>query len=372
MPMQALAKGDFSGWSFDEKSYSVLAQSNYENGALFHGSAQIDAGPQYNPAIFTGEVSKVKKGQKIKMSLSNIVSTSYADEDDEFFAQITRDVCTEKGVIIPAGSFAHGNIDQLERAKKLRRDGYVDLTFDYIATPDGRKIPINASMTTKTNAVKAVAKHVAKDAGYMLGGGALGGWMALNMLGLPAAVVTNGGTVAGGAGVGAVAGLTVALNQKGKEVLLTPIDEFSVEVHDILELPVMKKEAFVEKEILHEGLNIKISNFKIEKDPFGQPNVLTLSILIDNQTQKSFSVFDMVLVNDLNDIYYPTPFSNTQDWFNRIGAGDRTSTRLSFSVNNPKRKHWLVVYDTRTRNPLVKISLENAKREILNKQANKK
>ena len=169
-----------------------------------------------------------------------------------------------------------------------------------------------------------------------------------------------------------MAGLTVALNQKGKEVLLTPIDEFSVEVHDILELPVMKKEAFVEKEILHEGLNIKISNFKIEKDPFGQPNVLTLSILIDNQTQKSFSVFDMVLVNDLNDIYYPTPFSNTQDWFNRIGAGDRTSTRLSFSVNNPKRKHWLVVYDTRTRNPLVKISLENAKREILNKQANKK
>ena len=179
----SFAENTTERWSFDKKAYSSLADNDSGDRYLFHGSAQLDAGPKYNPEIFTGEEAKIKKGSKLKMSLYNIVSTSYADENDEFFAQITSDVTTDKGVIIPAGSFAHGTIDQLERAKKLRRDGHVNLIFDYIATPDGRKIPINATMTTKANTAKAVAKHVAKDAGYMLGGGAIGGWMALNMLG---------------------------------------------------------------------------------------------------------------------------------------------------------------------------------------------
>lgn len=342
---------------------------NNDSRYIFQGHAEINDKEPLNPDVFTGEFTTVKKGAKLKVSVSSIINTTYAEENDEFFAQITTDVSTEKGVIIPAGSYAHGEIEDLRKARRLGRDGFVDLKFDYIITPDGRKVPIEASMTTKANAVKTAAKHVAKDTGYMLGGGAVGGWMALNMLGLPAAVVTHGGTVAGGAGVGAVVGLTVALSEKGKETIITPGEEIKVQVKSSVELPVMRPEAFTEEEILCNGLTIKIANMKVEKDPFGQPNLVTLSVLIDNQTQKTFSIFDMALMSDLKEIYYPSPFDNTDFWFSRINPGDRTSTRLSFAVNNAKRKHWLVIYDTYTRKPMIKISLNNAKREILKKQA---
>lgn len=344
---------------------------NNDSRYIFQGRAEINEREPLDPNLFTGEITTVEKGSKLKMSVSSVINTTYAEENDEFFAQITGDVSTDKGVIIPAGSYAHGSIEDLRGARRLGRDGFVDMKFDYIVTPDGRKIPIEASMTTKANPVKAVAKHVAKDTGYMLGGGAVGGWVALNMLGLPAAVVSHGGTVAGGAGIGAVAGLTVALSEKGKEVMITPGDEIKVEVKSSVELPVMRPEAFTEEEITCDGLNIKITNMKVEKDPFGQPNLITLSVLIDNQTKKTFSIFDMALVNDLKEIYYPSPFDNTDFWFSRVNSGDRTATRLSFAVNNPKRKHWLVVYDTYTRKPFVKVSLNNAKREITNKAKEK-
>lgn len=338
---------------------------------IFNGGVEINDKEKLNPEIFTGETTTVKKGEKLKMSVSSILNTSYAEEYDEFFAQITNDIATEKGVIIPAGSYAHGSIEDLAKAKKLGRDGFVSLNFDYIMTPDGRKIPIEASMTTKANPVTATAKHVAKDTGYMLGGGAVGGWMALNMLGLPAAIVTHGGTAAAGAGIGAVAGLGIALSQKGKEVLLTPLDEIKVKINSSLELPIMRPEAFTEEEINCDGLEIKIYGIKIEKDPFGQPNIVTLSLLIDNQTKRSFSVFDMALLSDVKDIYYPSPFTNTDFWFGRINPSDRTSTKLSFAVNNPKRKYWLVIYDTASRKPFIKISLDNAKRYINNKKTAK-
>lgn len=337
---------------------------NNDSQYTFQGRAEINEQEKLNPDIFTGEVASVKKGTKLKMSVSSVINASYSEENDEFFAQITNDVSTDKGVIIPAGSFAHGAISNLTKAKKLGRDGFVNMDFDYILTPDGRKVPVDASMTTKVNPVKGTAKNIAKDTGYMVGGGAMGGWMALNMLGLPAAIATHGGTVAGGAGLGAVAGLSVALSQKGHEVLITPQDVINVEIKSSLELPIMRPEAFTEEEIFCDGLNIKITNIKVEKDPFGQPNVVTLSILINNATNKTFSVFDMALLSDLKEIYYPSPFNNTDFWFSRVNPGDKTSTKLSFSVNNPKRKHWLVIYDVRSRKPMVKISLENTKREI--------
>ncbi|MEI8377194.1 MAG: hypothetical protein WCF95_01520 [bacterium] len=344
-----------------------VMMDNYQR-YIFNGGVEINEKEKLNPDIFTGETTTVKKGEKLKMSVSSILNTSYAEEYDEFFAQITNDIATEKGVIIPAGSYAHGSIEDMAKAKKLGRNGFVSLNFDYIMTPDGRKIPIEASMTTKANPIKATAKHVAKDTGYMLGGGALGGWMALNMLGLPAAIVTHGGTAAAGAGVGAIAGLSIALSQTGKEVLLTPLDEIKVKVKSSLELPIMRPEAFTEEEILCEGLDIKIYSIKVEKDPFGQPTILTVSLLIDNQTKKSFSVFDMALLSDIKDVYYPSPFTNTDFWFGKINPGDRTSTKLSFAVNNPKRKYWLVIYDTASRKPFIKVSLNNAKRYIDNKK----
>ena len=55
--------------------------------------------------------------------------------------------------------------------------------------------------------------------------------------------------------------------------------------------------------------------------------------------------------------------------FSKIKPGDRTAGRISFAVDNTKRKHWLVFYDRMERKPVAKISVDNAYKEI---QAKKK
>ena len=40
--------------------------------------------------------------------------------------------------------------------------------FDYLVTPDGRKIPIQGSLSTKENLAKGTIKNVAQHAGVTL------------------------------------------------------------------------------------------------------------------------------------------------------------------------------------------------------------
>lgn len=359
---------------------SVLAKSKPKNENLmqtgsryiFHGHAEINQGAPEHENIFTGETGKVDEGTKIEMTVSNVISSTYNLEGDEFFAEVTKDVESEEGIVIPAGSVAHGKVSGIEDSKRMGRDGHVTLEFDYIVTPDGREIPIEGKMTTKRHPAASVAKVILEDTAYTLGGGLAGGYAALRLLGVGAAVSSNGATLGVGAGLGAVAGAGIALTRKGQEVLLAPGDEIKVKVLGSMELPVISDEAFKEEEKKFDGLEVRIVNYELEKDPFGDPNTITLSLVVVNKTKKTFSSFDMALINDYRSVYYASPFGNTEMWFTRIRPFTRIAGKLSFSVDNPKRKHWLVFYDNRTRKPLAKISVDNAKRDIKRRKKKKR
>ncbi|NLF84371.1 MAG: hypothetical protein GX568_10405, partial [Candidatus Gastranaerophilales bacterium] len=196
-------------------------QENLHN--VIRGTIQYDEGrPDEN--LFTGEIEEVKEGSLLKMTVASVISSGLSYEGDEFFAEIIDDFSIDGGIVIPSGTVAHGIVTQLENSKRLGRDGYIKVKFDYLITPDGRKIPIEASMTTKRHPATATAKVVLEDTAYTVAGGVIGGLLALKFLGLGAAVATKGGTVAGGAGVGATIGLTAALVRKGQEVLIAPGD----------------------------------------------------------------------------------------------------------------------------------------------------
>jgi hypothetical protein len=335
-----------------------------DNDSVFHGSVELNNNKQEQDNLFTGEKANLNKGTIINMTVSNVISSGYNTRGDEFFAEVTNDVETSGGVLIPSGSIAHGKISTIEDSKNLGRDGFVNLEFDYIATPDGREIPIQAKMTTKKSAAASTAKIVATDAAYTVGGGLAGGYMALKFFGLGTAVASHGYTVAGGAGVGALIGTGIALTRKGDSVLLSPGDEMKVKILGSLELPVMSENALKQEEVHFDGLDVNIFNYVLEKDPFGEANTITLGISIVNKTNKTFSSFDMALVNDYKAVYYASPFGDTGLWFTKIPPNGRIAGKISFSVDNPKRKHWLVFYDSRTRKPLSKISVDNAIKAI--------
>lgn len=309
--------------------------------------------------MFTGEVDTLDKKDNIKLTVSHVISGAINEAGDEFFAEITEDVKGEKGVIIPKGSIVHGIIQHIQDPKKLNRDGYMITAFDYLVTPDGRKIPIQGSLSTKENLAKGTIKNVAQHAGVTLVGGALGGLMSINLLGLETAIASHGLTAAGGAAIGGAIGLVSMMNKKGNVESLSPGDEFEIKILGEIDLPVFSEDAFKEDDIYVEGLNVDIYSAKYTKDPFGDDNFITLNLKIDNMSNMDFYPFDIALMDDVKKIYYPSPFSDNDIWFGTIKSGERATGKISFSVTSKKNKHWLIFMDRGTRKPVAKYSIES-------------
>jgi len=321
--------------------------------------------------LFTGKVENLERKDVINMTVSQVLDSSINIEGDEFFAEVTDEVKGDKGVIIPKGTVAHGKITQTADPKRLGRSGWIELDFDYLITPDGREIPIEGKMSTKLHPIAEASKIVAQDVGYTLAGGAVGGFMALNWLGLEAAIASQGYTLAGGAAVGGAIGLGMALIRKGHDVLIAPGDQIRVKINTTVPLPVYREEALKQHEMFYPGLDIHISDIKHETDPFGEVNTITLTVMISNMSDKTFSGLDMALVNDYNSVFRPSIFGDTKLMFKQIRPGDKFAGRVSFAVDNIDRSFWLTFYDRRKGTALTKISIDNAYRNISNKTKKK-
>lgn len=333
----------------------------------FRGHAVQDDERQEQSELFTGKIETLDKHDVIKMTVSQVIDGSYSFEGDEFFAKVTSDVMGDEGVVIPKGTLAHGLICRSSEAKRLGRDGYISLKFDYLVTPDGRQIPIEGNMSTKMHPLKAAGKIIATDLGYTAAGGVIGGYTALGALGIEAAILSNGYTVAGGAALGSTVGLAMSLYRKGKDVLIAPGDEIRVKVSSSMSLPVYKESALKQEEISFPGLTVRVANILYEKDPFGELNTITLSMSVSNMSNSVFSGMDVTLVNDLGQVFNPTVFGDTRLMFTQIKPGDRIAGKISFSVNNVNDSYWLTFYDRMTKKPVAKISLDNAYKNVSDK-----
>jgi len=349
-------------FSINSFAFAVPLQGHIEENDEFR---------QMQEELFTGKIEHLERKDVINMSVTQVIDSSYSMEGDEFFAQVTTDVYGDEGIIIPKGTIAHGKISQTGDPGKMGKQAWIDLSFDYLITPDGREIPIDGAMSTKLHPVAETSKIIAQDVGYTLAGGAMGGLLALNYLGWEAAILSQGYTVAGGAALGGVIGLGTALKRKGKEILIAPGDEIKVKINTNIPLPVYKEDALKQEELLYPGLDIFISNVKHEEDPFGEMNTITLTVTISNMSDKELSGFDMALVNDYNSVFRPSIFGDTKMMFKTIKSGEKVAGLVSFSVDNIHRDFWLTFYDRRTGKAITKISVDNAYRKM-SKKAKKK
>lgn len=337
---------------------------------VLHGHAQIDEQfeLQIQQELFTGKTEQLEKSDIIDMTVSQVLDSSINIEGDEFFAEVTSNVKGDKGVIIPKGTIAHGKITQTGDSKRLGRQAWLSLDFDYLITPDGREIPIEGKMTTKLHPVTETGKIVVQDVGYTLAGGAIGSFMALNWLGIEAAIASQGYTIAGGAAIGGAIGLGMALIRKGGDVLIAPGDKIKVKINTNVTLPVYKDTALMQHELFYPGLEVQISDIKHEKDPFGEVNTITLTLLISNMSDKTFSGLDMALINDYNSVFRPSVFGDTKLMFKQIKPGDKFAGKISFAVDNIDRKFWLTFYDKRKGVALSKVSIDNAYIKVSDKR----
>jgi len=338
----------------------------------------LDASVEYNEdyipqqeEIFTGETETLERKDIIHMTVSQVLDGSFTMKGDEFFAEVTTDVIGDKGIIIPKGTLAHGSIIETGDAKSMGRSAWLEMDFDYLITPDGREIPIEGHMSTKLNPIAETSKVLAQDVGYTVAGGALGGVMALNFLGLEAAIASQGYTLAAGAAIGSAYGLGMALVRKGHNVLIAPGDEIKVKIKSNVELPVYKEEALMQHELFYPGIDIHISNIKHEKDPFDVANTITLTVMITNRSDKILSGLDMALINDYNAVFRPSIFGDTKIMFKQIKPGEKIIGDISFAVDNINRSFWLTFFDKKKGTPLTKISVDNAYKKVSKKTKKK-
>ena len=327
---------------------------------------ETDVKNKENDKIFTKEKEKLEGNKVVELTVSQVLAGTTSVEGDEFFAEVSEDVLAGSGVLLPKGTVAHGIIRNIVDPKRMGRDGYIELSFDYLITPDGREIPIQGEMTSKLHPAKSVAKVAGENIAYTAVGGVTGAMAALEIAGIPGAVASQGYTLAGGAAIGGLIALGMSFFRKGSDVLISPGDEIKVKIVSSEPIQVMTHESVRQDELEYEGLEVDISDVFLEKDPFDHLNTISLDLIIKNNSKSDFSSFDIELVNDLHNSYHPSIFSDYKNSLamKTIKKGENVSGILSFSVDNPNRQHWLVFYDRRTHKPLAKISVDNAIKDL--------
>ena len=316
--------------------------------------------------MFTNEVKKLDEVKTVELTVSQVLAGTTSVEGDEFFAEVSQDVLAGSGVLLPRGTIAHGTIKNIVDPKRMGRDGYIELGFDYLITPDGREIPIDGGMTSKLHPAHSAVNAVGKNLANTAIGGMYGAMAAIELVGLEGAIVSQGYTLAGGAALGGVIALGMSLFRKGKDVLISPGDEIKVKIKSAEAIPVMTFDAVREEELKYDGLDVNITDMYLEKDPFGNLNTISLDLIIKNNSKSDFSTFDIAMVNDLHNSYNPSIFTDYRNSLamKTIKRGESVSGVLSFSVDDPKREHWLVFYDKKYHKPLAKISIDNAKKDL--------
>ncbi len=349
------------GISFSDGLLMVQAQEPFK-GYI----EETDVKNKENDKIFTKEKEKLEGNKVVELTVSQVLAGTTSVEGDEFFAEVSEDVLAGSGVLLPKGTVAHGIIRNIVDPKRMGRDGYIELSFDYLITPDGREIPIQGEMTSKLHPAKSVAKVAGENIAYTAVGGVTGAMAALEIAGIPGAVASQGYTLAGGAAIGGLIALGMSFFRKGSDVLISPGDEIKVKIVSSEPIQVMTHESVRQDELEYEGLEVDISDVFLEKDPFDHLNTISLDLIIKNNSKSDFSSFDIELVNDLHNSYHPSIFSDYKNSLamKTIKKGENVSGILSFSVDNPNRQHWLVFYDRRTHKPLAKISIDNAIKDL--------
>ncbi len=322
------------------------------------------------PTINAGEMKQIVPGTTLNLVVSTELSPGVSTSGDEFFGKISKDYIVDGKVVIPKGTIVHGIVDVIAAPKRAGRNGYINTRFDYMITPDGREISIGGQNTTRDSAGKAALKVAGRAAGFTLGGGVVGAVMVMKYGGMAAVAGTNGYALAGGMALGGAAGLTSAMLTKGHNAMIQPGAELEVKINEAMRLPTVNMPDASADNLTLAGLNVKVLGVRMGKDPFGEPDEITLTLDIDNKTENSFSTFEIGLEDDFGNNFYPSPFGDTGMWFSKIDPNSHVTSNLSFNVDNIKAAHTLVFYKKYSREPLVKIALTDAM--LSDKKASKK
>jgi type IV secretion system protein VirB10 len=191
----------------------VAAQTSPQNDAVAQSASQPEAKQEV----------LVPAGTKVLLVLKNTISSKNAKKGDGVYLESSFPITQDGRVVIPAGTFVQGAIDEVKRPGKLKGRGQVLMHFTTLVYPNGYTVSLPSSGVESADSQES--QRVADKEGTIQAEGTKG----RDAIGIATATATGTGigAAAGGArgagigsGIGAAVGLGSVLLTRGEEVRL--------------------------------------------------------------------------------------------------------------------------------------------------------
>src|SRR5229473_2028107 len=225
-------------------SVLLLAAGLWASGTLL--AAQMPAGPAQGPSEQTPPAQPpttqlapaspasdpapkgaperyvVPSGTRLPLILHNAVTTRNAKPGDPVYLETLFPIVIENHILIPAGSYVQGEIQEAKRPGKVKGTGEIRLRLNSMILPNGYAVDFNAIPTNAGTGGNESTDSEGKVHGDTDKGNDVG--TILKSTGIGAgigAIATGSGAGAGiGAGAGAALGLAAVLLTRGPEMEL--------------------------------------------------------------------------------------------------------------------------------------------------------
>lgn len=192
---------------------------------------------QGNPNMLQGRISVIPAETRFSGTLTTPVSSQINKVGDHVTLNVDRPLVSQDNVVIvPNGSRIRGAVTLVEPAGRAGKNAKMAIAFEEIITPDGRRIPIQASIATEDKLLEGgtTKGRVGRAVGTTAIGAGLGAALGTAMGPLSGGKVGRGAVY--GTAVGAGVGALGAAVQKGQEVVVTTGDQLEIKLEQPIQM----------------------------------------------------------------------------------------------------------------------------------------
>jgi hypothetical protein len=315
--------------------------------------------------VLKGQVNYlVPQGTTIKLKLATVPTNGMhlADRDldgklfpaqvnQKITAKTTEDIYVDDNKVIPEGTIFEGHVSHIVPPKRLGRPGSIEIAFDALTTPDGRKFAFRAEADNiKESTFKSKSKGFGIIAAHAAGGAIVGALVAYQLTGLKETIALHGYNIAGGAAAGALLATGFAIMRRGPKAVLEPGDDLNMQTNTELLMPATVEPSLKKKDADNlPGLAVTIEQSKMMGDGL-DGHLLRLDLVIDNNSPRRLNSIDL-FVEDSNGNNHPvcSGAGDDDEFLFSVDPYSKKRMRLNFAIEFPKLKYQLVWLERNSR-----------------------
>ncbi len=301
--------------------------------------------------LLHGSVQTIPAGTKVDFAVVANINSEISQKGDIIEMQIAGDVkdATGKKVIIPGGWKAIGYVNRSQGSRRLDREGFVEIDFDRIESPDGQTVvDFPAKVSTKDSLLKSTAKQVITGSKFVGIGAFAGAQIAFQFGGLGTAISTYGISIGAGAAVGGTIGLVAKLKKKGDIASFYPGDVLTLKTAEPIFLPGFDPAQLPSAQAPPRlaGLNVVVSKHRFGSVPWGDKAArnLTVDVAVRNDSKSMLFCSDICVQSDKMIQLIRPDLASMSAMGRTIKPGSSQNVTLTYLVASPKYKYNLVLY----------------------------